>query len=252
MIIKLWSEDKMMIKASKVNKWFGKNCVLNNIDFEVAENEVVVIIGSSGSGKSTLLRCLNFLEKAQKGTIRINEKQVTSKSKNLHLIRRDVGMVFQHFNLFPHKTILENVMEGMVQVLQIPLEEAKQQSYDLLDKVNMKEKADTYPAMISGGQKQRVAIARSLINKAPILIFDDSLSAVDTDTDLKIRGALAKRNRDEHMTTIIITHRVATAFEADKIIVLEDGAIAQAGKHEQLIKEDGLYKRIFDIQTRMV
>lgn len=105
---------------------------------------------------------------------------------------------------------------------------------------------------LSGGQKQRVAIARSLINKAPILIFDDSLSAVDTDTDLKIRGALAKRNRDEHMTTIIITHRVATAFEADKIIVLEDGAIAQAGKHEQLIKEDGLYKRIFDIQTRMV
>ena len=234
MIIKLWSEDKMMIKVSKVNKWFGKNCVLNNIDFEVAENEVVVIIGSSGSGKSTLLRCLNFLEKAQKGTIRINEKQVTSKSKNLHLIRRDVGMVFQHFNLFPHKTILENVMEGMVQVLQIPLEEAKQQSYDLLDKVNMKEKADTYPAMISGGQKQRVAIARALAMNPKIMLFDEPTSALDPELVgevLKVMKDLAK----EGMTMVIVTHEMGFAKEvADRVIYMDEGSIIEEGTPEEV------------------
>ncbi len=224
----------MMIKASKVNKWFGKNCVLNNIDFEVAENEVVVIIGSSGSGKSTLLRCLNFLEKAQKGTIRINEKQVTSKSKNLHLIRRDVGMVFQHFNLFPHKTILENVMEGMVQVLQIPLEEAKQQSYDLLDKVNMKEKADTYPAMISGGQKQRVAIARALAMNPKIMLFDEPTSALDPEMVgevLKVMKDLAK----EGMTMVIVTHEMGFAKEvADRVIYMDEGSIIEEGTPEEV------------------
>ena len=168
-----------MIKINGLSKWYGKNKVLDNIDFNVKANEVVVIIGSSGSGKSTLLRCINFLEKIQKGTISIDDKIITSKTKKLHMIRQDVGMVFQHFNLFPHMTVIGNVIEGLTQVKNIPKKEAIKQGMTMLEKVNMLEKADVYPSMISGGQKQRDAIARALSMNPEIMLSDDPKSALD-------------------------------------------------------------------------
>lgn len=223
-----------MVKVRNVNKWFGKNHVLKNINFQVEENEVVVIIGASGSGKSTLLRCLNFLEKAQKGTIEIDGKELTMKSKNLHLARREVGMVFQHFNLFSHKTILENVLEGIVQVKKIPLEEAKQQAMELLDKVNMTEKANTYPSMISGGQKQRVAIARALAMNPKLMLFDEPTSALDPELVgevLRVMQDLAK----EGMTMVIVTHEMGFAKEvADRVVYMDEGMILEEGTPEEI------------------
>lgn len=232
-IIKYWS-DLNMIKVRGVNKWFGKNQVLNNIDFQVEENEVVVIIGSSGSGKSTLLRCLNFLEKAQQGTISIAGKEVTSKSKNLHLIRREVGMVFQHFNLFPHMTILKNVTEGMVQVKKIPAKEARKRAMELLDQVDMKEKADTYPSMISGGQKQRVAIARALAMNPQIMLFDEPTSALDPELVGEVLKVM-KKLADDGMTMVIVTHEMGFAREvADRVVYMDDGAIIEEGTPEEI------------------
>ncbi len=223
-----------MVKVRNINKWFGKNHVLKNINFQVEENEVVVIIGASGSGKSTLLRCLNFLEKAQKGTIEIDGKELTMKSKNLHLARREVGMVFQHFNLFSHKTILENVLEGIVQVKKIPLEEAKQQAMELLDKVNMTEKANTYPSMISGGQKQRVAIARALAMNPKLMLFDEPTSALDPELVgevLRVMQDLAK----EGMTMVIVTHEMGFAKEvADRVVYMDEGMILEEGTPEEI------------------
>lgn len=225
-----------MIKVLKLNKWFGKNQVLKDIDFEVEENEVVVIIGSSGSGKSTLLRCLNFLEKAQKGSIIIGGEKVTSKSKNLHLIRQEVGMVFQHFNLFPHKTILANVMEGLTQVKKMPFAEAEDIAMELLKKVNMIEKANTYPSMISGGQKQRVAIARALAMSPKIMLFDEPTSALDPE----LVGEVLKVMKDlaiEGMTMVIVTHEMGFAKEvADRVVYMDCGRIVEEGKPEDIFQ----------------
>jgi len=225
-----------MIKVLKLNKWFGKNHVLKDINFEVEENEVVVIIGSSGSGKSTLLRCLNFLEKAQKGSITIDGEKVTSKSKNLHLIRQEVGMVFQHFNLFPHKTILANVMEGLTQVKKMPFAEAEDIAMELLKKVNMIEKANTYPSMISGGQKQRVAIARALAMSPKIMLFDEPTSALDPE----LVGEVLKVMKDlaiEGMTMVIVTHEMGFAKEvADRVVYMDCGRIVEEGKPEDIFQ----------------
>ncbi len=234
--IKYWS-DWNMIKVRGVNKWFGKNQVLNNIDFQVEENEVVVIIGSSGSGKSTLLRCLNFLEKAQQGTISIDGKEVTSKSKNLHLIRREVGMVFQHFNLFPHMTILKNVMEGLVQVKKIPASEARERALKLLEQVDMMEKADTYPSMISGGQKQRVAIARALAMNPKIMLFDEPTSALDPELVGEVLKVM-KKLADDGMTMVIVTHEMGFAREvADRVVYMDGGTIIEEGTPEEIFNK---------------
>lgn len=223
-----------MIKMKRVNKWFGKNQVLKNIDFNVEESEVVVIIGSSGSGKSTLLRCLNILERAQKGTIEIDGVVVTTKSKNLHLVREEVGMVFQHFNLFPHRTILENVMEGMVYVKKIPINEAKERGMELLERVNMEEKANTYPAMISGGQKQRVAIARALAMSPKIMLFDEPTSALDPELVGEVLKTM-KELAEEGMTMVIVTHEMGFAREvADRVIYMDEGMIVEEGTPEDI------------------
>ncbi len=218
-----------MIKINGLSKWYGKNKVLDNIDFNVKANEVVVIIGSSGSGKSTLLRCINFLEKIQKGTISIDDKIITSKTKKLHMIRQDVGMVFQHFNLFPHMTVIGNVIEGLTQVKNIPKKEAIKQGMTMLEKVNMLEKADVYPSMISGGQKQRVAIARALSMNPKIMLFDEPTSALDPELVgevLKVMKMLAYSG----MTMIVVTHEMGFAKEvADRIVYMDQGKIIEVG-----------------------
>lgn len=232
-ILKYWS-DYSMINTRGLNKWFGKHQVLHDIEFHVEENEVVVIIGSSGSGKSTLLRCINFLEKAQEGIIQIDGKTITSKTKNLHLVRQEVGMVFQHFNLFPHKTVLENVIEGLTQVKKVPLTKAKEEGLLLLDKVNMLDKADTYPAMISGGQKQRVAIARALAMNPKIMLFDEPTSALDPELVGEVLKVM-KNLADDGMTMVVVTHEMGFAKEvADRIVYMDEGRIVEEGTPEEI------------------
>ena len=223
-----------MINIKGLNKWFGKHQVLYDVDFHVEPNEVVVIIGSSGSGKSTLLRCVNFLEKAQKGTIEIDGNVITSNTKNLHLIRREVGMVFQHFNLFPHMTVMENVIEGLVQVKKIPKEEAREQGRVLLDRVNMLEKADTYPSMISGGQKQRVAIARALAMNPKVMLFDEPTSALDPELVGEVLKVM-KNLAEEGMTMMVVTHEMGFAREvADRIVYMDEGRILEEGTPDEI------------------
>lgn len=223
-----------MIDINGLNKWFGKHQVLHDINFHVDENEVVVIIGSSGSGKSTLLRCINFLEKYQEGTISLGGKTITAKSKNLHLVRQEVGMVFQHFNLFPHRTVLENVIEGLTQVKKVPLADAKEQGLILLDKVNMQDKADTYPAMISGGQKQRVAIARALAMNPKIMLFDEPTSALDPELVGEVLKVM-KNLADDGMTMVVVTHEMGFAREVgDRVLFMDEGKILEEGKPEEL------------------
>jgi polar amino acid transport system ATP-binding protein len=224
----------MMIKIKNLNKWYGKNHVLNNINLDVAPSEVVVIIGSSGSGKSTLLRCVNFLEKAQKGTITIDGEEVTYKSKNIHRIRQEVGMVFQHFNLFPHRTVMGNVIEGLTQVKSLPKEEALERGRTLLDNVGMLEKADVYPAMISGGQKQRVAIARALAMEPKIMLFDEPTSALDPELVGDVLEVMKKLARNG-MTMLVVTHEMGFAREvADRIIYMDEGKIVEEGTPDDL------------------
>ncbi|MPN13890.1 Glutamine transport ATP-binding protein GlnQ [bioreactor metagenome] len=223
-----------MIKIKNLNKWYGKNHVLNNINLDVAPSEVVVIIGSSGSGKSTLLRCVNFLEKAQKGTITIDGEEVTYKSKNIHRIRQEVGMVFQHFNLFPHRTVMGNVIEGLTQVKSLPKEEALERGRTLLDNVGMLEKADVYPAMISGGQKQRVAIARALAMEPKIMLFDEPTSALDPELVGDVLEVMKKLARNG-MTMLVVTHEMGFAREvADRIIYMDEGKIVEEGTPDDL------------------
>jgi ABC-type polar amino acid transport system ATPase subunit len=225
-----------MIKIRGLNKWFGDLHVLKDIDLDVAEKEVVVVIGASGSGKSTLLRCINFLEFAQKGEIFINGKETDPKSKKLHLIRMDVGMVFQHFNLFPHKTVMGNVIEGLTQVKRIPAEQALGQGVELLDKVGLSDKANVYPAMLSGGQKQRVAIARALAMNPKIMLFDEPTSALDPELVGEVLQVM-KNLANEGMTMMVVSHEMGFAREVgDRMIYMDEGKIIEEGKPEELYK----------------
>lgn len=223
-----------MVKVKDLNKWYGKHNVLKNINLSVETGEVVVIVGASGSGKSTLLRCINFLEKAQKGTISIDGNEVSVKSKKLHLIRKEVGMVFQHFNLFPHKTVMGNVIEGLTQVKKMSTAEAIKIGEKMLEKVGMLEKADTYPSMISGGQKQRVAIARALAMNPKVMLFDEPTSALDPELVGDVLSVMKKLAQDG-MTMIVVTHEMGFAREvADRVIYVDDGTIIEEGKPEDI------------------
>jgi ABC-type polar amino acid transport system ATPase subunit len=222
-------KEAAMIKIEQLNKWYGKHKVLKDINLMIEPSEVLVVIGASGSGKSTLLRCINFLEKAQKGTIYIDNEVITHKTKNLHRIRQDVGMVFQHFNLFPHKTVMGNVIEGLTQVKKIPYGEAVEMGEKMLDKVGMLEKADTYPSMISGGQKQRVAIARALAMNPKIMLFDEPTSALDPELVVDVLEVMKKLANDG-MTMMVVTHEMGFAREvADRVIYMDEGAIIEEG-----------------------
>lgn len=227
-------KDNHMIEIRGLNKFFGKLKVLKNIDLDVRESEVVVIIGSSGSGKSTLLRCTNFLEKSQKGTITIDGNVLTHKSKDLHIIRRDIGMVFQHFNLFPHMTVLGNVLEGLTQVKKLSKNEALEIAEAMLEKVGMSDKADVYPSFISGGQKQRVAIARALAMNPKIMLFDEPTSALDPELVGEVLVVMKDLAR-EGMTMMVVTHEMGFAREvADRVIYMDEGIIVEQGTPEEV------------------
>ncbi|MBU8604564.1 MULTISPECIES: amino acid ABC transporter ATP-binding protein [Bacillus] len=228
------TESKEIIRVEKLNKYFGELHVLKDIDLTVYENDVVVLIGASGSGKSTLLRCMNFLEIKNDGDIIIDGSPVHPKRDQLNEMRQKIGMVFQHFNLFPHKTVLENIIEAPVMVKKTKKAQAIAEASTLLEKVGLADKANVYPSKLSGGQKQRVAIARSLAMKPDVMLFDEPTSALDPELVgevLQTMKSLAK----EGMTMVIVTHEMGFAKEvADRIVYMHEGRIVEEGVPSEL------------------
>ncbi|MDQ1144209.1 polar amino acid transport system ATP-binding protein [Bacillus sp. SORGH_AS 510] len=223
-----------MIQVRNLSKSFGKLDVLKKIDLEIKEQEVVVLIGASGSGKSTLLRCLNFLEVAEQGEIMIDAETIDLAKTNLNKVREKVGMVFQHFNLFPHKTVLENIIEAPVYVKKVTKEEAGAQALTLLKKVGLADKANYYPEQLSGGQKQRVAIARALAMEPKVMLFDEPTSALDPELVGEVLQVMKDLAR-EGMTMVIVTHEMGFAREvADRVIMLADGNIIEEGHPNEI------------------
>jgi polar amino acid transport system ATP-binding protein len=224
----------VLIEVRGLCKSFGEQAVLRNIDLDVHRGEVVVIIGPSGSGKSTFLRCLNRLEDPTAGRVSIGGVEITGRGVNLPQIRRRVGMVFQHFNLFPHMTALENVMEGPRTVLHMSHPEAEQRARDLLAKVGLADKAGSKPANLSGGQQQRVAIARALAMNPDAMLFDEVTSALDPELVgevLTVMRALA----NEGMTMVIVTHEMSFAQRvADRVVFLDHGVIVEEGSPDRI------------------
>ena len=222
-------KDKIMIKIEDLHKSFSDLEVLKGIDLDVHEGEVISIIGGSGSGKSTLLRCINFLEKKNKGNIYVNGKKINRSATEMNKLREKVGMVFQRFNLFPHKTVLKNVMVGPLVIQKKNKDEVKQKAYKLLDKVGLADKADVYPAMLSGGQQQRVAIARALAMEPDVLLFDEPTSALDPELVGEVLHVIDKLAKDG-MTMIIVTHEMGFAKEvSDRVVFLHEGIIEESG-----------------------
>ncbi|MBG9816101.1 amino acid ABC transporter ATP-binding protein [Bacillus safensis] len=228
------TESKEIIRVEKLNKYFGELHVLKDIDLTVYENDVVVLIGASGSGKSTLLRCMNFLEIKNDGDIIIDGSPVHPKRHQLNEMRQKIGMVFQHFNLFPHKTVLENIIEAPVMVKKTKKAQAITEASALLEKVGLADKANVYPSKLSGGQKQRVAIARSLAMKPDVMLFDEPTSALDPELVgevLQTMKSLAK----EGMTMVIVTHEMGFAKEvADRVVYMHEGRIVEEGIPSEL------------------
>jgi polar amino acid transport system ATP-binding protein len=223
-----------MIHIKKLNKSFGSTHVLEDIDLDINSGDVVVIIGPSGSGKSTLLRCINFLEIYDDGEIWINDKRIDPKKDNLNKIRENVGMVFQHFNLFPHMTALENITEALIHVKRYKKEEAKIVASQLLKKVKLLHRANNYPSQLSGGEKQRVAIARALAMKPDIMLFDEPTSSLDPELIDEVLQTM-KTLANEGMTMVIVTHEMGFAREvADRIVVIDKGRIIEEGTAEQI------------------
>ena len=219
-----------MIVVEELYKSFGDNEVLKGISNTIAEKEVVCVIGPSGSGKSTFLRCLNLLEEVTSGTITIDGQEITDKYTNVPKVRSQVGMVFQHFNLFPHKTVLENITLGPLKVKKISKDEAENTARELLEKVGLSDKADAYPGSLSGGQKQRVAISRALAMNPKVMLFDEPTSALDPELVGEVL-AVMKDLAKSGMTMVVVTHEMGFAREVgDRVIFIDDGVIMEEGE----------------------
>ena len=222
-----------MIKVEKLSKSFGKHEVLKNISTTIAEGEVVAVIGPSGSGKSTFLRCLNLLEKPNGGTITIKDTEITKPKTNTLKVRENIGMVFQHFHLFPHKTVLENIMYAPVNVKKESKQAAKEKAEDLLRKVGLFEKRNDYPNRLSGGQKQRVAIARALAMNPDIMLVDEPTSALDPEMVKEVLQVM-KELVETGMTMVIVTHEMGFAKEvADRVLFMDQGMIVEDGNPKE-------------------
>ncbi|GED66409.1 polar amino acid ABC transporter ATP-binding protein [Brevibacillus reuszeri] len=223
-----------MIRVQNMKKSFGQVEVLRDITLQVNKGEVVVLIGASGSGKSTLIRCINFLETKSGGEIFIEGKSIDPKKDDLTKVRQKVGMVFQHFNLFPHKTVLENIMEAPLIAKKADKEETKQEALRLLQKVGLSDKSNVYPSSLSGGQKQRVAIARSLAMKPEIMLFDEPTSALDPELVGEVLETM-KQLAQEGMTMIIVTHEMGFAKEvADWVAFMNQGRIVEMARPQEI------------------
>ena len=224
-----------MIDIENLHKSYGDAHILKGIDLHIKEKEVVVIIGPSGSGKSTLLRCINYLERPTSGTVSVDGIILGSEA-HINDVRKEVGMVFQRFNLFPHMTVLANIMLAPMKVRQVPKEEAEERARKLLARVGLADKAESYPQQLSGGQQQRVAIARALAMKPKVMLFDEPTSALDPEMVgevLDVMKSLAK----EGMTMVIVTHEMGFAREVgDRVLFVDDGRILEQGTPEAVFE----------------
>ena len=221
------ADAKPMIDIVGLNKWFGPFHVLRDINLSVAPQERIVICGPSGSGKSTLIRCINRLEEHQEGSIVVDGTELTHDLKNIDAIRREVGMVFQQFNLFPHLTVLENCTLGPIWVRKTPKNEAEKIAMELLERVKIPEQADKYPGQLSGGQQQRVAIARSLCMKPNIMLFDEPTSALDPEMIKEVLDVMVDLAQTG-MTMLVVTHAMGFASQvADRVIFMDAGQIVE-------------------------
>ena len=224
--------DQAIIDCRSVKKWFGDFQALRGVDLEVTKGEVVVIIGPSGSGKSTFIRCINRLEVHQEGQIFVDGIELTNDVRNIEAIRKDVGMVFQSFNLFPHLTIMQNITLAPIWVKKQSKSEAEAYGRELLERVGIPEQADKYPGQLSGGQQQRVAIARALAMRPQIMLFDEPTSALDPEMVKEVLDAMKELAR-EGMTMIVVTHEMGFAREvADRVLFFDYGQLVEAGTPE--------------------
>ena len=224
-----------MIIVKDLHKSFEDNQVLKGVNYHIHPGEKIVVVGPSGSGKSTFLRCLNLLERPTSGEIWFDGQNITDPKIDINKIRQHMGMVFQHFNLFDHKTVLENIMMAPVELKKMTKEEAKEKGMQLLKRVGMDSKADCYPSQISGGQKQRVAIARALAMNPKIMLFDEPTSALDPEMVGEVL-AVMKELASEGMTMVVVTHEIGFAREvADRVIFMDDGYIVEQGTPQEVI-----------------
>ena len=224
---------ELMIEMNNVHKWFGDLHVLNDVNLKVNKSEKIVICGPSGSGKSTLIRCLNRLEAHQEGQIHVTDVELHETMKDIDIIRQDIGMVFQSFNLFPHLTVLENCMAGPNWVRGIDQNEAKERAMALLKQVKIPEQADKYPEQLSGGQQQRVAIARSLCMEPKVMLFDEPTSALDPEMVSEVLETMIELAKSG-MTMICVTHEMGFARQvADRIIFMDAGEIVEQNTPEE-------------------
>jgi general L-amino acid transport system ATP-binding protein len=211
-----------------VNKWYGKFHVLRDINLSVAPGERIVICGPSGSGKSTLIRCINRLEEHQEGRIIVDGVELSNNLKNIEQVRRNVGMVFQHFNLFPHLTVLENLTLGPIWVLKMPKSEAEAVAMKYLERVRIPEQAHKYPGQLSGGQQQRVAIARSLCMSPKVMLFDEPTSALDPEMVKEVLDVMVTLAEESGMTMLCVTHEMGFARKvADRVVFMDEGQIVE-------------------------
>jgi len=221
------SSEETIIKISDMHKWFGDFHVLKNINLDVKKSERIVVCGPSGSGKSTLIRCINRLEEHQKGKIIVDGIELTKDLKNIEKVRSEVGMVFQHFNLFPHLTIVENLTMGPIWVRKVPKKEAEETAMYYLEKVQIAEQAHKFPGQLSGGQQQRVAIARSLCMKPNIMLFDEPTSALDPEMVKEVLEVMINLAQDG-MTMIVVTHEMGFAKSvAHRVLFMDAGEIIE-------------------------
>lgn len=229
------NKDNVKIHVSHLKKNFGSLEVLKDISTDIHEGEVVVIIGPSGSGKSTFLRCMNKLEEITAGEVIVDGHNLTDKHIDINKVRENVGMVFQHFNLFPHMNVTQNLMLAPVELKKATKDEARQRAIHMLEKVGMVDKADTYPEQLSGGQKQRVAIARALCMTPDIMLFDEPTSALDPEMVGEVLQVM-KQLAADGMTMVIVTHEMGFAREvADRVIFMDGGYIVEEGSPQEVL-----------------
>lgn len=232
-----------MIEVKNLQKAFGGNMVLKGVTETIEKGEKIAIIGPSGSGKSTFLRCLNRLEEPTGGEIWFEGKDITAKDCDINRIRRKMGMVFQHFNLFPHLTVKQNITLAPVNLKLQTQAEADEKAMRLLERIGLADKADAYPNKLSGGQKQRISIARVFLKNPPILILDEATSALDNESEHLVGQSLARLAQGR--TTLTIAHRLTTIQHADRILVLGENGIEEEGTHEELMAKHGVYHKLW-------
>ena len=226
--------DAPMIVLNNVNKWYGEFHVLTNINLNVRQGERIVICGPSGSGKSTMIRCINRLEEHQAGTIIVDGVELTNDLKNIDKVRRDVGMVFQHFNLFPHLTVMQNLTIAPIWVRKVPKAEAEATAMKYLERVRIPEQAHKYPGQLSGGQQQRVAIARSLCMNPKVMLFDEPTSALDPEMVKEVLDVMVGLAQESGMTMLCVTHEMGFARSvADRVIFMDRGQIVEENEPEE-------------------